>query len=109
MLHQRTVFAGFAEHVAGISRYLSAFEQLSCLKSPKRRESYVHDWFERYKSDMQCWGRSALALLSCLFPEKRADRVYGMRAQQLEDIITKAACSSDGVDTVYFDDRLQLG
>jgi hypothetical protein len=39
MLHQRTVFAGFAEHVAGISRYLSAFEQLSCLKSPNDREA----------------------------------------------------------------------
>lgn len=67
-------------------------EQLSCSKDPNGHESSVHDWFERHRSNIQRQGQPALALLSSLLPEKRADRVYGLRARQPEDVITKAAC-----------------
>ncbi len=68
------------------------FEQLSSLSNLESRESSVQGWFEQHQSHIRCRGASALALLSCLFPEKRADRVYALRTQQLEHMVTKAAC-----------------
>ena len=68
------------------------FEQLSSSRDLQGRERSLHEWFERHNSAIGRRGASALALLSCLFPEKRADRVYGLRPEQLECIVTKAAC-----------------
>ena len=55
------------------------------------REFVLREWFARHKSNIRRRGAPALALLSCLLPEKRADRVYGLRPQQLERMIVKAA------------------
>ncbi|KIW22037.1 uncharacterized protein PV07_12564 [Cladophialophora immunda] len=68
------------------------FEQLSSLKSPESRELNLQEWFKQHQSSIQRRGAPALALLSCLFPEKRADRVYALRTKQLEHMVTKAAC-----------------
>ncbi|KAK5356244.1 hypothetical protein LTS03_011709, partial [Exophiala xenobiotica] len=68
------------------------FEQLSSLKDLESRESSVQQWFGQHQSHIRRRGAPALALLSCLFPEKRADRVYALRTQQLEHMVTKAAC-----------------
>ncbi|KAK5216010.1 hypothetical protein LTR72_010984 [Exophiala xenobiotica] len=68
------------------------FEQLLSLRNLESRESSVQEWFEQHQSDIRHRGAPALALLSCFFPEKRADRVYSLRTQQLEDMVIKAAC-----------------
>ncbi|KAK5219359.1 hypothetical protein LTR47_011506 [Exophiala xenobiotica] len=68
------------------------FEQLSSLRDLESRESSVHQWFEQHQNHIRRRGPPALALLSCLFPEKRADRVYALRTQQLEHMVTKTAC-----------------
>ncbi|KAK5356180.1 hypothetical protein LTS03_011737, partial [Exophiala xenobiotica] len=68
------------------------FEQLSSLKDLESREISVQQWFGQHQSHIRRRGVPALALLSCLFPEKRADRVYALRTQQLEHMVTKAAC-----------------
>ena len=68
------------------------FEQLSSLRNLESRELSVQEWFEQHQSRIQHRGAPALALVSCLFPEKRADRVYALRTQQLEHMVTKAAC-----------------
>ncbi|KAK5188412.1 hypothetical protein LTR92_011531, partial [Exophiala xenobiotica] len=68
------------------------FEQLSSLRDLESRELSVQQWFGQHQSHIRRRGAPALALLSCLFPEKRADRVYALRTQQLEHMVTKAAC-----------------
>ncbi|KAK5284109.1 hypothetical protein LTR43_011291, partial [Exophiala xenobiotica] len=68
------------------------FEQLSSLRDLESRQLSVQEWFEQHQSHIRRRGPPALALLSCLFPEKRADRVYALRTQQLEHMVTKTAC-----------------
>jgi hypothetical protein len=46
--------------------------------------------FQRHSLDTRQHGLSALALLSCLFPYKRPDRVYGLREKKLISIIAYA-------------------
>jgi hypothetical protein len=68
------------------------FEQLLSLRDLESRELSVQQWFEQHRNHIRRRGPPALALLSCLFPEKRADRVSALRTQQLEHMVTKAAC-----------------
>ena len=67
------------------------FEQLSPSRKPDERDRIIQLWFHRHNPQILRQGSGALALLSCLFPEKRADRVYGLREVKLEGIIVKAA------------------
>lgn len=75
------------------------FEQLSSLRDLESRELSVQQWFEQHQSHIRRRGPPALALLSCLFPEKRADRVYALRTQQLEHMATASACLSRSITT----------
>ena len=51
------------------------------------RDGIVRLWFEEHAQYIRHRGPSALALLSCLFPEKRADRVYGLREKKLTRLV----------------------
>jgi hypothetical protein len=46
---------------------------------------------QQHNPDILRQGSGALALLSYLFPDKRADQVYGLRKVKLEGIVVKAA------------------
>jgi DNA ligase 4 len=66
------------------------WEELSHASNAEDRNRLVQRWFQRHNLDIQRRGPSALALLSCLFPHKRPDRVYGWREKKLISIIVHA-------------------
>lgn len=47
-------------------------------------------WFERQATDLMSNHSGMLALLSCLFPDRRPDRVYGLREKRLTEIAIRA-------------------
>jgi DNA ligase 4 len=59
----------------------------SCAKSPENIGAAVHTWFDEYDADIPRHGPDAVAFLSCLFPERRPDRVLGVHKSDLEPII----------------------
>ena len=66
------------------------WERLSCARKTKDAEAAVQEWFRRHALDITRQGPGGLALLSCLFPHKRPDRVYGLREKKLTSITVKA-------------------
>lgn len=72
------------------------FEQISSSSNPRNRDMTIQMWFQQHAPDIPRQGPGGLALSSCLFPERRADRVYGLRERKLEGIITKAAGLGSG-------------
>jgi DNA ligase-4 len=55
-----------------------------------KSNAIVRAWFDKYDLQIPRRGREAVAFLSCLFPERRADRVYGLKESRLEGIIQHA-------------------
>jgi DNA ligase-4 len=47
-------------------------------------------WFGKHDQIIPREGSGAVAFLSCLFPERRADRVFDLRENRLESIIKHA-------------------
>ncbi|KAK0710403.1 hypothetical protein B0T21DRAFT_415962 [Apiosordaria backusii] len=52
----------------------------------------VVSWFNKHDEAIPRRGQEAVAFLSCLFPERRPDRVFGLSTRQLERIIQRAQC-----------------
>jgi len=50
----------------------------------------VVTWFNKHNGIIPRRGPEAVAFLSCVFPERRPDRVFGLRVGQLERIIQRA-------------------
>jgi DNA ligase 4 len=44
-------------------------------------------WFRKHERQIPRHGTAAVAFLSCLFPERRADRVYNIQEKRLEKIV----------------------
>lgn len=67
------------------------FEELASLSVNQavKRENVVRRWFRQHESNFPGRGPAVLALMSCLFPEKRPERVYGFRERRLEAVIVK--------------------
>ena len=66
------------------------WERLSCARKTKDADAAVREWFERHGPNIARQRPGGLALLSCLFPHKRPDRVYGLREKKLTGITVKA-------------------
>jgi DNA ligase-4 len=49
-------------------------------------------WFNKHNGSIPRQGSAAVAFLSCLFPERRPDRVYDLREKRLEAIVQQAQC-----------------
>jgi DNA ligase 4 len=71
--------------------------ELSRSKLPSSNSRCINDvgtiirgWFDKYSQNIPRQGREAVAFLSCLFPERRADRVYELKESRLEEIIKTA-------------------
>lgn len=56
----------------------------------QRREQTIRSWLERFSSHEQGDMSDLLALSSCLFPNRRPDRVYGLREKLLANIAIRA-------------------
>ena len=52
----------------------------------------VTTWFDQNETIIPRRGPDAVAFLSCLFPERRPDRVFGLGGKQLERIVGQAQC-----------------
>lgn len=52
----------------------------------------VRTWFDQHSSFIPLKEREAVALLSCLLPHRRPDRVFELRERRLEFIIGQALC-----------------
>lgn len=64
-------------------------EQLSSLRSVSQTESITKEWFNRHIGKLQL-SVEALALLSCLIPAPRYDRVYGLGEIRIARIVARA-------------------
>ncbi|KAK9353433.1 hypothetical protein V1523DRAFT_411060 [Lipomyces doorenjongii] len=61
------------------------------LASKIQKQKCIHDWFCKHRSLLLAPpGDQAVVVLSCLFPESRADRVYGLFKNDLVRSVTKA-------------------
>jgi DNA ligase 4 len=49
-------------------------------------------WFNMHNEIIPRRGPEAVAFLSCLFPERRSDRVFNLQVGRLETIIQRAQC-----------------
>ncbi|KAH6883508.1 hypothetical protein B0T10DRAFT_580496 [Thelonectria olida] len=49
-------------------------------------------WFKKHNAIIPRRGSEAVAFLSCLFPERRSDRIFGLQQRQLEGVIQRAQC-----------------
>src|SRR5258708_22750848 len=49
-------------------------------------------WFNKHNGIIPRRGPEAVAFLSCLFPERRPDRVFSLQVRRLETIIQRAQC-----------------
>uniref|UniRef100_A0A8H7NHL9 ATP-dependent DNA ligase family profile domain-containing protein n=1 Tax=Bionectria ochroleuca TaxID=29856 RepID=A0A8H7NHL9_BIOOC len=52
----------------------------------------VVSWFHKHNEAIPRRGTEAIAFLSCLFPERRPDRVFNLPTRQIEKIIERAQC-----------------
>jgi DNA ligase 4 len=68
------------------------FENLSNSTSQHYSETTIKAWFQQHDATIDRKGPGGLALLSCLLPEKRPDRVYGLSQSRLEDIVAQSQC-----------------
>ncbi len=59
-------------------------------KSPGNISVVIRTWFDEHDADIPRHGPGAVAFLSCLFPERRPDRVLGVHKSDLERIIQSA-------------------
>ncbi|KAH8800779.1 hypothetical protein F5884DRAFT_713747 [Xylogone sp. PMI_703] len=67
-------------------------KSLSASKVSDLDAKTVVTWFSKHKGIIPRRGPEAVAFLSCLFPERRPDRVFGLRIAQLERIVQRAQC-----------------
>jgi DNA ligase-4 len=49
-------------------------------------------WLEKHRQIIPRAGPEVVAFLSCVFPERRPDRVYELQEKRLEPIIQQAQC-----------------
>ena len=47
----------------------------------------LNAWFDKHDAIILRQGFEAVAFLSCMFPERRADQVYNLREAKLEAIV----------------------
>ena len=57
---------------------------------PNLRDQITTQWFMQHENDIIRHGPSASAFLSCLLPERRPDRVYGLQDHTLSTVLPKA-------------------
>jgi DNA ligase-4 len=58
--------------------------------TPNSIAEIVGNWFNKHDRMIPREGPEAVAFLSCLFPERRADRVFNLQEKRLESIIVQA-------------------
>ena len=62
----------------------------ACLPEFKGRDldrEVIVNWFNRHNESVERTGKGAVAFLSCLFPERRVDRVFGLKEKSLASLL----------------------
>lgn len=77
--------------------FVSVCELLQSLENDLKRkrnkrgeQAIVEDWFARYRQELDDDGTDKCALLSTLLPERRTDRVFGIKEKTLQPKIARA-------------------
>jgi DNA ligase-4 len=68
----------------------NALSSSSIDRIQERDTHAIITWFNKHNAIIPRRGLEAIALLSCLFPERRPDRVFGLQERWLEGIIQRA-------------------
>lgn len=66
-----------------------AHRDVYILNRRERQRAILQDWFRRHRRAIDDPENDRVALLSCLFPERRTDRVYNIQAQALLNILSR--------------------
>lgn len=85
-------------HVSDLLEELSAVKTRDPPYLPKDAEARSHEIIRSFFRERRrlFTDENAEALLSTLLPERRTDRVYGLKEKSLEKIIGRALCLSNG-------------
>lgn len=77
--------------------FAAVCELLQNLESDRRRKrnqkgdrAIIDDWFARYRRELDDEGTDRCALLSTLLPERRTDRVFGIKERTLQGKVARA-------------------
>jgi DNA ligase-4 len=62
----------------------------TALNTPNSTVDIFDNWFNKHDRMIPREGPGAVAFLSCLFPERRPDRVFNLQEKRLESIIVQA-------------------
>ena len=74
-----------------LERLESNAEKSSSVDKSRGRDTLtIYAWFNKHDEAIPRRGPLAIAFLSCLFPERRPDRVFGLHERRLEKIIQRA-------------------
>jgi DNA ligase-4 len=70
----------------------NAGKLLSTNKTQEYDTFTIRAWFDKHDAIIPRQGPAAIAFLSCVFPERRSDRVSGLQERQLEKVIQRSQC-----------------
>lgn len=62
----------------------------SAARTFNHEHQIIHRWYERFSHRIERTGPGAIAFLSCLFPERRPDRIYGLQHKRLSQVFGRA-------------------
>ncbi|KAH7308931.1 hypothetical protein B0I35DRAFT_359966 [Stachybotrys elegans] len=68
----------------------NAMSSSSIDRIQERDTHVISTWFDKHDAIISRQGPEAVAFLSCVFPERRPDRVFGLQQRWLEGIIQRA-------------------
>ncbi|RVX71319.1 hypothetical protein B0A52_04893 [Exophiala mesophila] len=71
---------------------LDAARRRKADRGPSSASLVVVNWFKQHNHQIERHGRSAVAFLSCLFPERLPHRSYRMKEKTLSTVISFALC-----------------
>lgn len=77
----------------GLLNQLESNTKSSSIRKRRKLNTFtVVSWLGKYNETIRRRGPEAVTLLSCLFPERKPDRVFDLSTTRLENIIQRAKC-----------------
>jgi DNA ligase 4 len=76
--------------------YNRVYKSTTTVQIQRLNVQTVVSWFNKHDLIIPRKGPEAVAFLSCLFPERRPDRVFNLQEKRLESIIQQAQCLGAG-------------
>lgn len=90
------LFHDFCTLLSDIESYCAHVPPLLPVTLQQKVRDRTRQWFQGHKVTIDSPGVDPVALLSALFPEKRTDRVYSLKAQSLSRRLRGCLCLGNG-------------